>query len=239
MCPGRYSGRFVAGSVTVFGAGAGDDPTTSTILDAQSIGRTLSLNQSGTTVLANLRITGGAAGASMGGGLYGQQTDLTLNDCTITGNSADYGGGLYLNGGRLQGSNTIVTNNEATYAGGGASVAQNFTGSISNWKISDNKALHSPGPARGGGITVEAGAELTVSRSEISRNTATTGGGGVLVYISPSKLTLDSASRISNNVVNTTNQDRGGGVLTMHGGVARLNGATLSGNTPDNTNNVG
>lgn len=232
VCPGRYAGRFVAGAVTVVGAGEGEDPATNTVLDAQDLGRTLSLNNGVTTSLARLHITGGQSGGSSGGGLYGQNCDVKMSACTFEGNSAQAGGGLYVSGGRFQGNAVTFTNNTATtYSGGGLFIVKGAKATITNSLITQNKAIQPPGPTLGGGILLES-AELTINRSEVSFNTSTDGGGGIAVYGSTGILTLDSATRI---VSNTASGSRGGGgILLTNNGKANLNGATLDLNVPDN-----
>jgi hypothetical protein len=232
VCPGRYAGRFVTGAVTVVGAGEGEDPATNTVLDAQNMGRTLSLNNGVTTSLSRLHITGGQSGGSSGGGLYGQNCDVNINACTFEGNSAQAAGGLYVSGGRFQGNAMTFTNNTATtYSGGGLFIVSGAKATITNSLITRNKAIHPPGPILGGGVFLES-AELTISRSEVSFNTATDGGGGIAVYGSKGILTLDSATRI---VSNTASGSRGGGgILLTNGGKVNLNGATLDLNVPDN-----
>lgn len=232
VCPGRYASRFVAGAITVIGAGEREDPAKNTVLDAQNMGRTLSLNNGVTASLSRIRITGGRVGGSSGGGLYGQNCDVNINTCTFEGNSAQAGGGLYVTGGRFQGNAMTFTNNTATtYSGGGLFIVGGAKATITNSVITRNKAIQPPGPILGGGILLES-AELTINRSEVSFNTSTDGGGGIAVYGSTGVLTLDSATRV---VSNTAGGSRGGGgILLTSGGKANLNGATLDLNIPDN-----
>jgi fibronectin-binding autotransporter adhesin len=124
-----------------------------------------------------------------------------------------------------------MNNVATTYSGGGIAITNGSKASIANSLISGNRATSTPGPTLGGGIILES-AELTINRSEISRNSTPDGGGGIAVYGSTGVLTLDSSSRIINNTTGTTTG--GGGILLTNGGKVNLNGATLDGNTPDN-----
>lgn len=232
VCPGRYANRFVVGVANIIGAGSGDDPVTNTILDAQNGGRVLSPNDGVTTSLSRLRVTGGAVGGSDGGGLYGKNCDLTVTACAFEGNAAQSGGGLWVEGGRFQLADTVVENNTASvYSGGGVLIYGGTEATIANSHILGNRASSAGSNTLGGGILLES-AELAIVRSEISRNSATAGGGGAAVYGSTGILTLDSGTRIVSNTAGTSKG--GGGVLLINGGKVNLNGATLDLNVPDN-----
>lgn len=231
VCPGRYVGRFGARAVKIIGAGSGDDPATNTILDAQGSGRTLSLAESMTVSLAQVQITGGRLDNVSGAGIYAENGDLTIDSCAIKGNvSTAPGGGLFIRGGRFQMNDSTVEQNEAS-SGAGMYIVGTQQAKIATSRIELNEA------SAGAGIWVEA-TELVTTRCEINRNTAEMGGGGFLVWRTTGILTLDSATRVTNNVVTRTNSTgwRGGGILSYSGGQVRLGGATLEGNTPDNVN---
>jgi hypothetical protein len=236
VCPGRYVHRFVVGVATIIGAGSGEDPQTNTILDAQDTGRTLSVNNGVTTSLSRLRVTGGQAGGSDGGGFFSKNCDLTITSCAFEGNSAQSGGGVWIEGGRYRLQDVLIENNIATtYSGGGLFVYGGAKGTLENSRVTRNKAIRPPGPILGGGILLES-AELTITRSEVSFNTSTDGGGGIAVYGSTGVLTLDSATRV---VSNTASGSRGGGgILLISDGKVNLNGATLDLNSPDNLRTI-
>ena len=51
---------------------------------------------SGITVsISGLTITNGAAAGDVGGGIYVVRSGLTVSNCTISGSSANFGGGIY------------------------------------------------------------------------------------------------------------------------------------------------
>ena len=124
----------------------------------------------GNVTLTNCTITGNTT-AMMGGGVMASNT-ATLTNCTITGNTTyDRGGGVYASTATL--TNCTVTGNKAittTSSGGGvyASIA-----TLTNCTITGNTADGS-----GGGVYTPGIANLT--NCTITGNTAGSGGGGVL-----------------------------------------------------------
>ena len=154
LCPGLYGGQFVisVGETELIGAGNGDDPATSSILDGQQGGVTLEFLAGVDSSVANLRITGGqgeaGGGISIAEGVFAGPAN-TVTNCVVTGNSASgNGGGIY-------------------------SPAEMF--------LYDSEITSNTAGGDGGGIFARAyTAEFIVSNSLISGNTASgTGGGGV------------------------------------------------------------
>ncbi|MCC7023364.1 MAG: hypothetical protein IT338_11070, partial [Thermomicrobiales bacterium] len=201
VCPGRYTGAFtIPGNVTVtvIGAGAGDDPASNTILDADGSGTTLTINNNAPVDLQRLRVTGGksigAAGISNGG-------RLTMTGCTLAGNNGQtgVGGGLYnFPPGSATLTNCTITQNSAASAGG---LYQN----------SHHGAI-------------------TLIGCVISRNTATQGVGGG-IQVNDGVVNLDAGTSVTENKAAMS----GGGIFkNIISGTVNLNGATVSGNLPDN-----
>jgi VCBS repeat-containing protein/predicted outer membrane repeat protein len=83
---------------------------------------------SGVLVMENTTFVNndGRGSTGFGGAIYGHSADLTLLNCTVSGNYARYGGGIY-NGGGTQLINCTITANTAEYGGGG------FYGSHALW----------------------------------------------------------------------------------------------------------
>jgi hypothetical protein len=227
ICPGRYIGFFTTNAVTMVGAGKGDDPATNTILDGSDSGRTLSIGDGVTVSLSQLRITRGNAGTSPGGGIFAKGGDLIIDNCAIENNRADSGGGIHIKDGRLKMSNTSVADNTGTISGGGIQLLTGFASSIASSQITGNTSP-STSYGMGGGLRVYENS-LTISGTEISRNSATNEGGGI--YVFDSTLKLDSATRIASNSVSP--MKTGGGIYSWNADL-RLGGATIVGNTPDN-----
>jgi hemolysin type calcium-binding protein len=146
---------------------------------------------SGTLTLKDTTISRGKA-AGQGGGILSHNSTLSLEGCTVSGNSAGYGGGVY---------------NVASFAG-----ASPLT--ITHSTLSGNTA------GGGGGVFSFAGSSgvstLTISHSTLSSNTALggTGGGSVVNFASDageSTLTITDSTLSGNTASLSTS--RGGGVF--------------------------
>jgi autotransporter-associated beta strand protein len=119
-----------------------------------------------TAVLDGFTITGGNANGAypdeLGGGIYGGL--LTLQDCTVSGNSAAFSGGGIEADGTL--SNCTITRNAAGNYGGGL-MLHNST--LTDCTIGDNWSGYS-----GGGISMYTS---TLTRCRITGNSAQSGAG--------------------------------------------------------------
>jgi predicted outer membrane repeat protein len=185
---------------------------------------------SGDMTITGTTISNNTAGDGGGGALYADAYNGTLNitieNSTITGNSAySDGGALYFDG---QGdpvnvtiSNTTISGNTAGDDGGGIySDGANVT--IDGSHVDSNGT-----PNEGGGIYGDEGS-LTLSDSTVSGNhSANDSGGGLHLYsVSPTI----TASTISGN----TSGRGGGGVFVTDDGsnsTLTMRNSTLSGNT--------
>jgi hypothetical protein len=232
VCPGRYQHNFVLDtSVTLIGAGTGEDAASSTILEGGGSGRTVTVNQSVTASLRGMRISGGDD--NLGGGIR-NDGGLTLTTCTISGNSANLGGGIY-NAfdatGALAMIDCLLTENDAN-RGGAIDNNGILTVTLSGCTISKNR---SDGADGGGGIYNNGGA-LSITGSEISENVAQANGGGVYnnspVVGNSGEVTFDAACRVTNNTAGAGGAGTGGGIF--NGGVVTLNDASVTKNDPNN-----
>jgi hypothetical protein len=177
----------------------------------------LSVNDS--TISANL----GCFGGGVSGGGYGGSATAILNDCTITGNTADCssgggygtGGGVFING-TLTVNGCAISANSAFTAGGG--ISSFWALEVSDSTISGNTAGYISG-GNGGGVYSEG--PTTLNNCTISGNSAGNSGGGVW----GSDVTVNG-STISGNVAG----DVGGGVSDRQG-IMTLIDCTISGNT--------
>src|SRR5262249_1371693 len=101
-------------------------------------------------------------------GLYTRTGTVTLNDCTVSGNSgAILGGGISDGGGTLILTNTTVSGNSANQSGGGMFI-EGGTATLTNCTISGNSAR-----VDSGGIAN--GASLTLGNTIVAMNNAPTG----------------------------------------------------------------
>ncbi len=182
VCPGLYTGLVsVAGvaTVTMVGAGDGDDPATNTLL------RDFQVSNVTTFAMSHVRVYGYAAGACAGhNGIYIKATGATLTDCAFV----DIGPKTCTSSNGLDTSTVEMVDCLVTggyrYDSGGLSVwggALTLRGST----ISDNFT-----PSDGGGINAQSGAVVKVlDGTVITGNTGGDGGGiyaaaGVTVTIS-------------------------------------------------------
>ena len=163
--PGTYveSINFVGKNITVaslFLTTADTTYISSTIIDGNSIGTVVTFNNSedSTAVLCGLTITNGFA--DNGGGIYCNNSSPSLQDVTISGNSASYsGGGIYC---EYDSSPTIkkvtIANNTAEYFAGGIYCSNNSSPIIQDVTISGNTAFYD-----GGGIVCLHNSNLSLS----------------------------------------------------------------------------
>ncbi len=136
---------------------------------------------SSNVAMQNLFITGGQAPTDENGGgiFFDGAGSLTLANVTVYGNTAGYGGGIYIKGEKTTaaldiGANTLIENNTAAHDGGGIYADGSTTTSIGgqNTSVYANTALGVftasgngglPADGYGGGIMVVRGSELTLS----------------------------------------------------------------------------
>ncbi len=103
------------GKLTISGPGANQ-----LSVSGSSISRVFFIQANANAAISNLTVTGGNAANSIGGGIFSDGT-LTLNNSTVSGNSAiEYGagGGITIIGGTAVISNSTVTGNSALFGGG-------------------------------------------------------------------------------------------------------------------------
>ena len=169
--------------------------------------------------------------------------NLSLQDVTITGGSADIGGGIENAGGTVTLNHSRVTGNTATQAGGGIASATNPSSvanlTLNKSEVTDNKQTAPPGPngsggLGGGGIANVLGT-VTLNRSEVSRNTAMgVAGGGIASgdYIDTPPSNPSSSLTLNGSQVNgNTAPNAGGGGIQNLLGTAILNSSQVDGNT--------
>lgn len=215
-CPGRYVGNYelTNANLTLVGAGAGDDPASSTILDANQSGRVLLVKEGATAALHTLRLTGGSLPSGEGGGGVRNEGTLTLNGCTVHKNAAGFGAGI-LHASLASLSLTGCTVSENTSVNNGGGIYGNAgTIAINGSALTKNKA------DIGGGV-YNLGSTMAINGSTMVRNRALEGG----ALFNQATTTFDSASRVSVNIA----PGGTGGILT-NGGTVTLNGAKVVGN---------
>jgi len=166
---------------------------------------------SGRLTLNNSTVSGNTA-TENGGGINNNQGVLTLNNSTVSGNSAKGGGGIYSSSySTLMLNNSTVRDNRAIEGGG---LDNRGSGAISNSTFKNNSA------SSGGGISN--GGRLTLNNSTILDNMAAQRGGGIS---NGGRLTLNNSTVSSN----TATGGDGGGIHNFESELMLTN-STVSGN---------
>ena len=143
----------------------------------------------------------GGAAIGVGPGIVRISNSVISNNAVRYYDRA-YGGGLFINGATISINNTTISGNSAGPAvtgygsSGGGIYVRAGTVTISNSTISGNSATPGRGNGVGGGIWIEGGS-VTISNSTISNNSASKYGGGIRV--SNGNLTLKHVTMANNS----------------------------------------
>ncbi|MBY5957961.1 right-handed parallel beta-helix repeat-containing protein [Membranicola marinus] len=200
-----------------------------------------------TKILTNCELKNNRAN-TQGGAIY-NQGGLQLNGVTMTGNKAQWGGGLYVWSGQAEINNSSLDINEASSDGGGvysrskliiennSTINENTAGqtggglwishtgqtsTISGSQVNGNEAQRAAGILIGdGALTIDQG-------SQVNSNTNVSNFDGAGIYNSNAALTIKSSS-----VNDNTTAANGAGVFIAHGSHASLttDQADITGNT--------
>ncbi len=185
-----------------------------------TVGGGVFLNTTGTVTISDCFISGNQA--DYGGGIMAYETgDLILADTTLSLNTATWGGGgLDAESTPVQASAVTVTGNQA-YGGGGFQIYFSDGSTIENSTFTGNEASSS-----GGGLNLTYATSTSLDGVTVEDNIALLGGGMTIIS---SSVQLSSDTIISGNTVSTSGTDLGSG-----GGIAiddsTLSGGEISGN---------
>ena len=149
-------------------------------------------------------------------GIYNNAGNLTMRNCTMSGNDGKYGGGIANYGGTLKITNCAIYNNTSSDYGGGI---YNSTGTI--FLNGDTITKNYTTGGYGGGMYVDSG-NITISNCVISHDTASTGGG---IYNVNGSVWITGGS-VSNNRARSS----GGGIYNKSGKLLMTN-STVSKDT--------
>ncbi|MCK5851117.1 MAG: hypothetical protein KAH23_09400 [Kiritimatiellae bacterium] len=179
-----YENVFLKPGIALLGAG----PDTTTIHGNYSW-RVITVAGCNKVEVEGFTITGGVSG-DLGGGIYCGNSTMTIRDCVITNNIANYGGGIHCQSSVLYIIDTVISGNRANYIGGGIYLVDTqeqdvpvdplvqiiFSPQpiIANCIITANTAKS----GNGGGVACH-NSTPTIVKTEISRNLAATSGGGI------------------------------------------------------------
>ncbi len=171
----------------------------------------------GTVTLNNSTVSNNSA-AEFGGGLANFSSTITLHNSTVSRNSTGYyGGGLYNYSSDVTLNSSTVSGNSADYDGGGLS---NYSSTVmlTNSTVSGNSADY-----YGGGLYSNS-SNVTLNSSTVSSNSANYDGGGLS--------NISSTVTLNNSTVSGNSADYGGGLYNYSSNVT-LNNSTVSGNSAD------
>ena len=194
---------------------------------------------SGSLILTNTSISGNTA--KNGGGIFSAMNEyslpdlLTLDDCTLSANSATLAGGGIFNNGTVALTGCIISGNSAVNGGGIADMARYASNTFANYPagatLSDCTVSGNSAASYGGGIENEG--TLTLTGCTISGNSAKVGGGIANPIQSQAEYFADivysQATVTGVTISGNTAATYGGGI--MNEGTLVLTGCTLSGNT--------
>jgi len=218
VAPGVYtdSGNWVINPsgkpITIRATGTPEE----TILDGQGARRVVqcSNNEGADTVIDGFTITGGSA--DIGGGIYCSGGGPTITGCTIANNTAtSYGGGIYCWYSDPTITNCTFSGNTASDDGGGGIYCSNSSPTITGCTISGNTASDD-----GGGIYCD-DSSPTITGCTFSDNTASDKGGGI--YCHNNSIPTISNCEISNNTATD-----GGGIYCYSTGPVLTDTAVCS-----------
>ncbi len=175
-----------------------------------------SIGPKATVTLMGMKIANGAgqatsSGVLAGGGIFASDATLTVTECIITNNQANFGAGIYASDTKLNITSSSVTGNSAP-----------------SLTTSD-----------GGGIYFAAtkASKLTMQDSIIDSNTAFAGGG--LMLINPKGASAKPSASISDTTIsNNSAISEGGGILVEDAKLSMIN-TTISGNSQSDTGGQG
>ena len=160
-----------------------------------------------------------------GGGIVVEGDNVTIADCWIGNNRAQYGGGISIAGS----SNTIrdchIEGNECTYQGGGVFISGGGNNQIIRTEVIDNRGTHEI--SSGGGIYNQTGSMTAVDC--IVRGNRTNSMGGGIYSNDPVSLTNCLICDNENAVVNADQSDARGAGIYVYKDLTAMN-CTIAGN---------
>jgi predicted outer membrane repeat protein len=197
--PASGSTYSLKAGISIYGGFAGNETISSqrnwvtnvTILKGNGIG--VITNNAAGVVLDGFTITGGSA--NDGGGMYNSGASPILSNLIFSGNSATNGGAIYnANGSNPSLTNVVFTQNSSTGLGGGAMYNTASNPTLVNVLFYDNTTA-----GRGGGM-YNNGSSPVLTNVVFSENNATgTGAGGGIFNNNTSNPTITNATFADNS----------------------------------------
>ena len=216
---GLTSGELLAAKdITISGPGAGN-----LAINGNANSRVFHIGSGQTVTISGLTITNGA-----GGGIYNDHAALTLNDCTITGNSSSFGaihndGTTNIGHATLQINNSLITSNSGDGIYNDAIQAGTATLVIIDSTLSNNGSEATNNHAWsclfcGNGTT-----SVQITNSSIIGN-------GGAIYSDTGRQNCGSACPVTISITNSTISGNGGGVHNSTQSDAVVSNSTISDN---------
>ena len=177
-----------------------------------------------TTIMENCTITGnintstasGGYAIYYGGGICNDSGNLTLLNCTVSGNTAFRGAGIYSKYGSVSILNSTISDNSASSTSlgngyGGGIYINGSSQTLTNCSISNNSAQYD------GGAFYCSGGDSTLINCTIVNNTAQNAGSGFYLS-SSSSLTLNNSIVVKNTIYKASGSITGHNVISTFTG---------------------
>ena len=149
----------------------------STTINGSAGGVVVTLTNGADTVFEGLTITNGYKSSGYGAGVSATNSSPTLRNCFISNNQSQYGAGIYMAsaGTTLTLTDSTLTGNNTSLNGAAMYLASGTSANISGTTFHNN---WTGGSGRGGaiGFVTSANANLTISSTTFTKNTANIGG---------------------------------------------------------------
>ncbi|MEQ1505441.1 MAG: hypothetical protein ABMB14_24630 [Myxococcota bacterium] len=200
VCPGTYRERLTVTGKTI--TVRSRDGAATTIVDAQSLGRTLSVTGGASVTVEDLTLQNGST-SGPGGNLYCSASTLTVRGVVATNGRANDGGGLGVLAtctGSVE--DSTFQDNSSTWRGGGISVHGDA------FAVRDNTLVSNDATTSGGGLFMDGDGDVTGNR--LDGNSSAKWGGGAYVNYSWGEIA-------DNTVIGNTSADDGAGIYVYFG----------------------
>jgi len=216
-----------------------DGPETTTI-DATGLNGSVihcANNEGPKTVISGLTLTGGTGTLHpvwktlQGGGIFVYLASPTISNCIITGNQAEYAGGMWVQEYFSSITNVRFENNQATYpklGGAGGLYLWNSTALVENCEFENNSSVGAGGAMR---TKIQAGytaGNSVIRNCTFNSNSAGQFGGAVATYRSTP--TFEQCSFTNNTATEFAGAFNVGGIL-VSGVTVNFSSCIFSGNT--------
>jgi hypothetical protein len=159
----------------------------------------------GFTITGGRGIFAPSGGIWVGGGVYFNASSGTVRNCAIVQNSANYGGGVICtDNSLLTVNNCTIAGNSATGSGGGVFSVYNSSVTMTDCIVSSNSVTGAiMGVAGyGGGVSCAESSLVTLTNCKIADNSAGIGGGGIYFVKTNAASTMTHCIIIGNSAGN-------------------------------------